>query len=157
MNDHERYRWLNASFVVGEGEIDEDTEAWWVQSYVCINEVIEHPPAIGAMPPRGSGKQTVNRIRARRASFHAPSGQEEPGDQATARADARRGDHGDAEGRSRGRLTHQAETRRCEWIPTRSPSVRREHDPDDHAEQRREDQPPIRETVVFTPAANPEY
>ena len=51
LNDHERYRWLNASFVVGEGEIDEDTEAWWVQSYVCINEVIEHPPAIGAMPP----------------------------------------------------------------------------------------------------------
>ena len=53
LSDHDRYRWLNTSFVIGEGEIDEDTEAWWVQSFVCVSEVVEHPPAIGATaPPR---------------------------------------------------------------------------------------------------------
>jgi len=51
LSDHERYRWLNTSFVVGEGEIDEDTEEWWMQTYVCVNEVVEHPPALGATPP----------------------------------------------------------------------------------------------------------
>ncbi len=51
LSDHERYRWLNTSFVVGEGEIDEETQAWWVQAYVCVNEVVQHPPAIGATPP----------------------------------------------------------------------------------------------------------
>jgi hypothetical protein len=51
LSEHERYRWLNTSFVVGEGEIDEGTEAWWVQTYVCVNEVVQHPPAIGSTPP----------------------------------------------------------------------------------------------------------
>jgi hypothetical protein len=51
LSDHARYRWLNTSFVVGEGEIDEDTEAWWVQSFVCVNEVVPHPLAIGEAPP----------------------------------------------------------------------------------------------------------
>ena len=59
LSDHERYRWLNTSFVVGEGEIDEDTEAWWVQTYVCVNEAVQHPPAIGATPPRGSGRRDL--------------------------------------------------------------------------------------------------
>ena len=45
------YRWLNTCFVVGEGEIDEETEQWWVQAFVCVNEVVEHPPALGASPP----------------------------------------------------------------------------------------------------------
>jgi len=45
------YGWLNTSFVVGEGEIDEDTDVWWIQAYVCINEVVGHPPAIGELPP----------------------------------------------------------------------------------------------------------
>src|SRR4026209_202722 len=45
------YGWLNTSFIVGEGEIDEDTDEWWVQAYVCINEVVTHPPAIGDVPP----------------------------------------------------------------------------------------------------------
>jgi hypothetical protein len=45
------YGWLNTSFIVGEGEIDEETDEWWIQAYVCINEVVAHPPAIGDMPP----------------------------------------------------------------------------------------------------------
>ena len=45
------YGWLNTSFVVGEGEINEDTDEWWIQAYVCINEVVTHPPAIGDLPP----------------------------------------------------------------------------------------------------------
>jgi hypothetical protein len=53
LSDDERYRWLNTTFIVGEGEIDEDTEAWWVQAYACINEVVEHAPAIGQAPPEG--------------------------------------------------------------------------------------------------------
>ena len=50
-SEHERYRWLNTSFVVGEGEIDEETEEWWLQTYVCVNDMAQHPPAIGALPP----------------------------------------------------------------------------------------------------------
>lgn len=50
LSEHERYRWLNTSFIVGEGEIDE-TDEFWVQTYVCVNEVVPHPPAIGATPP----------------------------------------------------------------------------------------------------------
>ena len=51
LSDHETYRGLNTSFVVGEGEIDEETEEWWVDTYVCVNETAVHPPAIGAQPP----------------------------------------------------------------------------------------------------------
>ena len=51
LSDHEGYRWLNTSFVVGEGEIDEKTEEWWLQAYVCVNEMVRRPPAIGATPP----------------------------------------------------------------------------------------------------------
>jgi hypothetical protein len=51
LSDDERYRWLNTSFVVGEGEIDEETEEWRLQTYVCVNEVVQRPPAIGATPP----------------------------------------------------------------------------------------------------------
>jgi hypothetical protein len=46
-----KYGWLNTSFIVGEGEINEETDEWWIQAYVCINEVVAHPPAIGDMPP----------------------------------------------------------------------------------------------------------
>jgi hypothetical protein len=52
LSEDERYRWLNTSFVVGEGEIDEGTEEWWVQAFVCVNEVVHHPPAIGVAPAR---------------------------------------------------------------------------------------------------------
>jgi hypothetical protein len=51
LTDHDSYRWLNTCFIIGEGEIDEETEEWWVQAYVCVNEVVEHPPAIGEAPP----------------------------------------------------------------------------------------------------------
>jgi hypothetical protein len=45
------YGWLNTSFIVGEGEIDQETDVWWIEAYVCINEVVAHPPAIGELPP----------------------------------------------------------------------------------------------------------
>jgi hypothetical protein len=51
LSEHESYRWLNTSFTVGEGEIDEEAEDWWVQAFVCVNEMVEHPPAIGRAPP----------------------------------------------------------------------------------------------------------
>ena len=51
LTEHDRYRWLNSSFVVGEGEIDEETEKWWIHAFVCVNEVAEHPPGIGQAPP----------------------------------------------------------------------------------------------------------
>jgi len=51
LTEHEDYRWLNTSFLVGEGEIDEETDEWWVQTFACVNEVAAHPPAIGAPPP----------------------------------------------------------------------------------------------------------
>jgi hypothetical protein len=45
------YRWLNTCLLVGEGEIDEDREHWWLDTYVCINELAKGPPALGAEPP----------------------------------------------------------------------------------------------------------
>ena len=49
--DAEPYRWLNTCFLVGEGEIDEERENWWLDVYVCVNEVAQGAPAIGAEPP----------------------------------------------------------------------------------------------------------
>jgi hypothetical protein len=63
LSDHENYRWLNTSFIVGEGEIDEETEEWWVQAFVCINEMVQHAPAIGSAPPE----------RFRQGTSHPPS------------------------------------------------------------------------------------
>jgi hypothetical protein len=45
------YRWLNTSFVIGEGEIDEEREVWWLLTYVCVNEEAHGPPGIGVEPP----------------------------------------------------------------------------------------------------------
>jgi hypothetical protein len=51
---HERYRWLNSTLGVAEGEIDEETEAWWVEVYAVVNEVVAAPVKIeGAKPPWG--------------------------------------------------------------------------------------------------------
>jgi hypothetical protein len=47
----ERYRWLNTAFLVGEGEIDEDRENWWLDTYVCVNEQVKGPAALGSEPP----------------------------------------------------------------------------------------------------------
>jgi hypothetical protein len=47
----ERWRWLNTCFLVGEGEIDEDSEEWWLDVFVCVNQQAAGPPAIGAEPP----------------------------------------------------------------------------------------------------------
>lgn len=48
----EPYRWLNTSFLVGEGEIDETREHWWLDTFVCVNERAHGPAALGAEPPR---------------------------------------------------------------------------------------------------------
>jgi hypothetical protein len=45
------YRWLNTCFLVGEGEIDETQERWWLRTFVCINEQALGPPGIGTEPP----------------------------------------------------------------------------------------------------------
>lgn len=45
------YRWLNTCFLVGEGEIDEEREVWWLHTHVCLNEGAHGPPAIGEQPP----------------------------------------------------------------------------------------------------------
>ena len=45
------HRWLNTCFLVGEGEIDEQREDWWLDIYVCVNEQAQGPPAIGAQAP----------------------------------------------------------------------------------------------------------
>jgi len=42
-----KYRWLNYRMGIGEGEIDEETEEWWIRVYECRNEVAAGPPAIG--------------------------------------------------------------------------------------------------------------
>jgi hypothetical protein len=47
----EPHRWLNTSFIVGEGEIDEERVHFWMDTYVCVNELAHGPPAIGAEPP----------------------------------------------------------------------------------------------------------
>ena len=47
----ERYRWLNTAFLVGEGEIDENAEELWVDTFVCVNELAQGQPAIGVAPP----------------------------------------------------------------------------------------------------------
>jgi hypothetical protein len=57
----EPYRWLNTCFLIGEGEINEGHEDWWLDLYVCVNERAHGPPAIGAHPPerfrqRGDGR-----------------------------------------------------------------------------------------------------
>jgi hypothetical protein len=45
----EAYRWLNTCFI--EGEIDEERENWWLDTYVCVYDRAQGPPAIGAVPP----------------------------------------------------------------------------------------------------------
>ena len=47
----DRYRWLNTCFLVGEGEIDEEVEEWWLDVFVCVNDVAQGPPALGAEAP----------------------------------------------------------------------------------------------------------
>jgi Protein of unknown function (DUF3237) len=49
--DAERYRWLNTAFLVGEGEIDEEREDLWIDVFVCVNELAQGPPALGAQSP----------------------------------------------------------------------------------------------------------
>jgi hypothetical protein len=59
----EPYRWLNTCFIVGEGEIDEEREVWWLDAYVCVNEVAQGPPALGAEPPERFAAVTSPRAK----------------------------------------------------------------------------------------------
>jgi Protein of unknown function (DUF3237) len=59
----EQHRWLNTAFLVGEGEINEDVEELWIDTFVCVNELAQGPPAIGAKPPERF-RLGVRRIRA---------------------------------------------------------------------------------------------
>src|SRR5262245_45675646 len=59
--DAEQWRWLNTCFLVGEGEIDEEREEWWLDTFVCVNEQAHGEPALGAEPPerfRQRGERT---------------------------------------------------------------------------------------------------
>lgn len=47
--DDARYRWLNYYLGIGEGEIDESTEEWWVKISAVRNDVAKAPPKIGAV------------------------------------------------------------------------------------------------------------
>jgi len=51
LTEHESYRWLNTAFVVAEGEIDEETEEIVMDAFVCVNELVQHAPALGDAPP----------------------------------------------------------------------------------------------------------
>jgi hypothetical protein len=44
--EDDRYRWLNYVLAIGEGEIDEETEQWWIRFSEARNEVAAGPPAI---------------------------------------------------------------------------------------------------------------
>jgi hypothetical protein len=51
VTEHEPWRWLSTVFLVGEGEIDARILQWWFDAYVCVNDTVPYPPAIGAQPP----------------------------------------------------------------------------------------------------------
>ncbi len=72
------YRWLNTCFLVGEGEIDEEREHWWLDTYVCVNEQAKGPPALGKEPPprfrQRAGRSRHRSPRRRRAQRQPSSG-----------------------------------------------------------------------------------
>jgi hypothetical protein len=48
----DKYRWLNYYLCVGEGEINEETEIWWLDIHAIVNEVAVAPPKLAwAKPP----------------------------------------------------------------------------------------------------------
>lgn len=49
----DKYRWLNTTFVVGEGEFAEVDDGWWLQCYVGLNQAVDHPAALGRPAPDG--------------------------------------------------------------------------------------------------------
>jgi hypothetical protein len=51
ITEHEPLRWLSTSFLVGEGEINARLLQWWIDAYVCVNDTVEYPPAIGVPAP----------------------------------------------------------------------------------------------------------
>jgi hypothetical protein len=58
----EPYRWLNTCFLVGKGEIDEERENWWLDTYVCLNEQVHGPhPRSAQNRPSASAKGTCPR------------------------------------------------------------------------------------------------
>ena len=52
ITEHERLRWLNTCFLVGEGEINASVALeWWLDAYVCVNDLVDYQPAIGSPAP----------------------------------------------------------------------------------------------------------
>jgi hypothetical protein len=52
ITQHEPLRWLNTCFLVGEGEINASAALqWWLDAFVCVNDQVQYPPAIGVLPP----------------------------------------------------------------------------------------------------------
>lgn len=51
ITEHEPLRWLNTCFLVGEGEINARVLEWWVDAFVCVNDTVEYPPAVGFPAP----------------------------------------------------------------------------------------------------------
>jgi hypothetical protein len=51
ITDHEPLRWLNTCHLVGEGEINARILQWWIDAFVCVNDQVEYPSKIGAVPP----------------------------------------------------------------------------------------------------------
>jgi hypothetical protein len=48
----DRYRWLNYHLCVGEGEISEETETWWLDIHALVNDVaVALPQLAWAKPP----------------------------------------------------------------------------------------------------------
>jgi hypothetical protein len=50
--ESEQHRWLNTCFLIGEGEIDEESEDVWLTTYVCVNQEAVGAPALGSEPPQ---------------------------------------------------------------------------------------------------------
>jgi hypothetical protein len=72
------YRWLNTCFLIGEGEIDEQREHWWLDAYVCINEHAQGPPALGAQPPERFRYTAVGDLHAIRHTLATEDTGEDP-------------------------------------------------------------------------------
>jgi hypothetical protein len=51
ITEHPPLRWLSTRWLVGEGEINARILRWWFDAYVCVNDAVEYPPAIGIPAP----------------------------------------------------------------------------------------------------------
>jgi hypothetical protein len=61
LTEHDRYRWLNTSFVVGEGEINEETEEWWIHAFASSTRSPNILPGSGKRHRWRSVRRTTGR------------------------------------------------------------------------------------------------